>query len=1354
MPTDRKSRDFQLIMNYLLKTNLKEILKEYGEEDFQLTFTIYNIAKKVYYRKLVKGEIVFRIGDQGDKFYLILRGSVSILKLLDMEIYCTLEEYLRLLLKLKNDKEMYITEHIITLNKKKIPVEYEKIEEAIDVIFRKKLLKYLKLNYTSEEIKSLYAAYKKTIDEYHINFQEFKKYEDAAKKNFISETFRNSYKNQLISKLLKLDINDVKNCSFDYLCDLIDGGFKINLEELEEKSIFIISKYEHFSLLSTGQYFGDFAIDCNVPRSATIMGLDEETHLAVIDKECYREFILKHKLKIEEKKLNFLYKSFFNRFINKFYFEKKYYACCIYQEFTKGHILFKENENLDYVYILHSGKINLEFKRNYYFLVKKINEILALDPRIKKLYDEQNKKIDRENTIIFDLLNNIYNIKNNITTNPTADNGNLLTSLLNNDQKKIDELNKIKHLSIAKISNQEILGLENFIFKLPTQYKATVMSEKLCCYIINFRDLEKIKASEAEASQVIGDISVKKLFSFIMRLVELSKSFVDTMKIQELFNKKSSLAQGQALNVGNIPSKPSIKKTSVLNIDNYNRLSSRNDFETIAFDDEKEKQITSPIKKMKTIKDNSNKNLDTLFVSKLEKIAENENDNNRNISELNDTYFKKGDFSLLKKNKKRGSINKNYSDTSIAPSLTRKNLFKKNLSNNFKNKEPNNRANQAKSNNTNPDDEDKKLFNSIDFPSESLKASRSERLKRFIFNRKSTKTIWTSQIADNKENSLVKKNKKLNFFLCSLDNHKQKTKTMENQNEPKKAEKNSLEINQKESLNANKNNVDNTISNETNTIETNLLAEKNEGLKDEIKDNPHSKTDLNKKTPEGNIIPNGNNIDNANIMSNSHPNLNVNVLKNINTKISSNLNMNKVNIVKMIEKNYDIFKHKYLKIHNKTLDIETAPKDAIDEKTKNLRNKTISEIQVKYNPDMGIVKENSNNNISESHEDKADITINTNINTNTNYTNMNNMTNSNLNFNLNKSQINNTFLNKTIQIKNRKFSTQTNLGDNDRVENFTEGNKCDKNVQNSICFEYERSSEKNASRKDKIRAVSSDIKNDEHKEFPTNTNKIYNSPGIKNFADDSKYAKQLRKNSLISSINNNNINAFNEFNLLDLENPYQNINLSNGFINSDLYTNKESKASESASNAHAPNLTKKSFYLRKNIHKKNNSKLKSLFLSNLGSSIHNSPLDKQLNTERTPNKKTLNELKSKVFNYKNFLKENKLNFLNMNYINKTEHDIYLNSSTINFKMLFNKDLKTLKNYSQENRKKFSDKSTDTSNVYYQEINLKGNFEFPSSSNNNNENSDHQIFKRALKHDIKALKFKKSIKKNSIISKNS
>lgn len=1366
-PDERKSRDFQLVMNFLLKTNLKDILKDYGKEDFQLTFIIYNIAKKVEYKKVLKGEIIFRIGDLGDKFFLILKGSVSVLKPIDTEIYCSLEEYIGLLKKLKEDKERYITEHIIKLNKKKFYVEYEKIEEAINIIFRKKLLKYLKLHYSVEEIKALFIKYNQRVENFDINFQLLKKYEDAGKKNAIIDELQNSYNYMLIAKNFQLDLNVVKSCSFEKLCDKIDAGYKIKLEDLEVRSIYLIMKYEDFTLLSTGKYFGDFAIDCNLPRTATVMGLDEETHLAIIDKECYKEFILKHKLRIEEKKINLIYKSLFSKFITKNYFEKKYYGNFVYQEFGKGHVLYKESQNLECIYVIQSGKVTLSLKKNFYNLAKIINDASTLDVTIKKLYEERIKKLDKGNGLIFEILNNFFKVQNTNSLNSPNGAGEavkFINSLLNNDQKKIEKLNELKNLSIAEISDNDIIGLENFLFKMPTQYNATVTSEKVCCYTINVKELEKIRDNEDQTMQVMEDIAIKKLLSLILRLAELSKTFLDVIKLEEIYNKKASFSSS--------PSKSPLKRNISLNFDNVSsKQASKNDFETFKLEEDKEAKLLlfTKIPNTGSTSSRSYSNLHILQGNNMEKIEENAKEHQNSISD--DSYFIKADDSTNTNfhyyNQKNISSSKKYNpDQSPSFSLDNLGVLKKeNSLIQLRCKEINNDGSSNKKNSNNNFNfssiesyNENKPFDSLDLISTGNKTIKSDKIKKSIFNRGSIGTNINTNY--NNEISPIEQFGKVSSVISFLDKDKEKLNQMRKNSLDIISNKDSFDLEQEGFL-ENKN-----------ILNTHEKKQENFTYQDNLRVNEKCFTQTNFINNNVNKCK-GFDSDSikieANDLSKNIKNINLNNITNLNTKINNKiLNMNKVNIVKMLETNYDKYKIKFLK--NKFLYIQKADESKIaNDKTKNDANinspttKTsnnysndpliLSHIMHKYGSNKFPIKEN-NSTVTELLDENND--------NNCNYKNINS---SNCNspkniFNKNKKILNTIIGNKfKTQIMRKSFIEQKNINNkinNNPSQSVAVDNLNNKDSSNAFLTEYgvadknsliddtsllfmdkkEKSIENHSIESYKLSKMNRNIK-----PIVNNTN-----------SNNSKNTKIPRRISRLINSKNNISQNYNEFNLLDLQNPYKNMKLESTFLHSGLNTVPD-KARDLSINSFAPGSTKKTLHSRNNHHSINNSRLNSLYLSNMTCNSQNSPLLRDCYTDRSPNIKTFTELKSKIDNYQSFLRENKIKMINGKAANGSENQSNLKSSTsLNSKI--SKKLKSIKSYSTKSPN--GSKPIDRSDVYFQEINLKGDFEFFLLKKNENNNKQ-SVFKRALNHlpnDIKKLRFKKTIKKNSVITKNS
>jgi len=126
--------------------------------------------------------------------------------------------------------------------------------------------------------------------------------------------------------------------------------------------------YDNFVSLKEGDFFGDYSLDVNKPRTVTVKAFEEETHLAVIGKELYYEYILKEKIKIRKKHIDFLFKNFFSGFTPKSKFENKYFTSFILEHHYKDEIIIKENEEMNHDYLIFEGSLNQNVKKIFFEL--------------------------------------------------------------------------------------------------------------------------------------------------------------------------------------------------------------------------------------------------------------------------------------------------------------------------------------------------------------------------------------------------------------------------------------------------------------------------------------------------------------------------------------------------------------------------------------------------------------------------------------------------------------------------------------------------------------------------------------------------------------------------------------------------------------------------------------------------------------------------------------------------------------------------------------------------------------------------------------------------------------------------
>jgi len=403
----------------------------------------------------------------------------------------------------------------------------KKIEKAIVNNFSNTNKNFQNLNETLDKLENLtntYTSLSMTAsneDISHLISNESEKTHKKSKSNMIGN---NQFKKQkqlekakeTLIQIFNIDINSTNKKFFiqSFIKTQILNNQEIENNRIiltsEENKIFTIYEYQLFHSLSEGQYFGDFALEKNTFRTATIIAGDEDTHLAVINKSLYYDLIYEEKIKLSAIYKDFLYDSIFKDFVKKVDFEKKYFEHFIYEEYPKNHIIVKENEDMENLYFIYEGSIIMNSKKSYFDLKNDIEKFESLDPEIK-----------------CEMKDTYYPIK--------------LLEKTESFQYKLklfsQDLN-IKQNSVRKIiSAKEIFGLENYVYNLPSYFTYIVNSNRVALFKINFKLLKKLLNFEnCKGQSIINNFAKTKVINLIHRLFEIKKSFIDILKVKNYNN--------------------------------------------------------------------------------------------------------------------------------------------------------------------------------------------------------------------------------------------------------------------------------------------------------------------------------------------------------------------------------------------------------------------------------------------------------------------------------------------------------------------------------------------------------------------------------------------------------------------------------------------------------------------------------------------------------------------------------------------------------------------------------------------------------------------------------------------------
>ena len=117
--------DIHLISHYLSKTKLGKSFKDEFHNDEIYGKLITFCSVEIKYKRFIKGEKFFNIGDLPDYFYMILNGKVDIIKPLQVKKALTGKEYFLYLMKLLKNRDRYTYDLCIENNERNYVIEKE-----------------------------------------------------------------------------------------------------------------------------------------------------------------------------------------------------------------------------------------------------------------------------------------------------------------------------------------------------------------------------------------------------------------------------------------------------------------------------------------------------------------------------------------------------------------------------------------------------------------------------------------------------------------------------------------------------------------------------------------------------------------------------------------------------------------------------------------------------------------------------------------------------------------------------------------------------------------------------------------------------------------------------------------------------------------------------------------------------------------------------------------------------------------------------------------------------------------------------------------------------------------------------
>ena len=459
--------------------------REYIELKMQEKINL--LSENLKFEKRKKGEFLIKLNDKMNYIYFVVIGRLSLLKLYEFQdIEMTYEEYIKYLLDLKSKKEIYLLEKVLKINNSNLSIEsLLHFKQFIKVYFLIKINKELKNNIIT------FPQIEDYINKYQLKFEDLDLNKKEMEEKYIkSIKLSNNQWNDYIKKCFQIN-ND--NINFF-------NPFKFIFHSKNNKLNYNIFRYDFFSYLKSGNYFGD---ESEENLKNTCVRIEENSIIAFITRENYNKIIFENVKNEKYKEIMFLLEYFIFKKISPIIFEKYYFSFFEKCEFKKNTFLYNQNSEILNLYIINEGQVIIYFYGN---LIDIYNEI--------KFY------ID-------------FLIKNNHIKLSSEELNELKELYLNDPElKKIktkdliykEEIYKKQIFEIYILEGYNFFSLEEFFLSKNHLTSCKINSENAILYKINTNNFKHILNEEKNIKCDYYNLVYSQIISFIKRLDSLKKN--------------------------------------------------------------------------------------------------------------------------------------------------------------------------------------------------------------------------------------------------------------------------------------------------------------------------------------------------------------------------------------------------------------------------------------------------------------------------------------------------------------------------------------------------------------------------------------------------------------------------------------------------------------------------------------------------------------------------------------------------------------------------------------------------------------------------------------------------------------
>ena len=485
----KDKKEILKLKNFFISVGLHKLFEfpNYSEQLIEklIIYCCINSKTKMFKRN----SIIYNANDIFDKFYILIRGKVGIYKTIEKTIKISGFSYFQYIYDLYLKKEEYLLKLILEKNNKLFPIN-ENMMENLNINLAKYIINNLQKD---QEYLNAFKSQKEILKMCYINPDDFSNINDDPNEN--------KEKNSIYELLSKTkDKNNIY--IYEYL----------QIETYIEKQI--IETFNNNDIIMNYKIANNninYIYNNTPPRKYALKALSD-TYLCFFDLEEYIFFFIEIYKNYMREQASFLINNFiFQRIAKHFYLH--YFNYFEFEEVKANEYLFKENNPVEYIYLLKKGIVELAINKNIFKIRDLINQ---LSSNLEYSNNTTNKSGK-------DIVNKIKEVE-------------LEKVIIDTDSNK--RLNENKKEKIVILEQNEIIGIECLYLDINYFYDAKVGNKDARFYKIRKDKLLKILDME----QTMGinldyqKEAQRKINFFLLRLINLSKVKINNIRLKKFHN--------------------------------------------------------------------------------------------------------------------------------------------------------------------------------------------------------------------------------------------------------------------------------------------------------------------------------------------------------------------------------------------------------------------------------------------------------------------------------------------------------------------------------------------------------------------------------------------------------------------------------------------------------------------------------------------------------------------------------------------------------------------------------------------------------------------------------------------------